>query len=1612
MRMKRFIGLLLAVCLTFVGVSGNGGVVYEAKAAEAETVVYEGQVKTVAEHIRNSKSDSVMLDMAGKMSLDKDLINALRGTDKTLCINLDKIRWRIDLSTIASAGSDFDLSLMENEALENERLIRSELKKLGASEKAAYYEFGLAQQGGFPFQAEVMLTANGWLGKQAVAVQLADQGTHIVAGVKTDKSGSFTFLTDRGGSYFLMNPVNSVKSGGWKLIQSKKGEAVLKTSGKTTVVTTKGTGRKREDLYIKKSGLSLEKDGIYRAVFSVKADRTGSISVRLGNRQQSVKVSKTYTTVSLDVTMKNWNQTKGDLLFLFGNSGSNHTFSIKDVSVVKIMDGTINRSLQEGKHPAPAPTPSAIPIQGNGPSSGGNGSLGNGSVTYDASDVSKTVEQIKNAQGAIVNVNLPAGVTTVSAEFFNGLKGESKTVSIQAGSVSWSIPLYSIEDMVKTNIDLNVKLNDTSKSAQIEQNLTSGLQMALTDYFAFTYSHHGALPFTAEVTIPAGSAWAGKEVTIYKSSDPATVYKGAVVTADSGGNIRYLTNSLSTYFIIPTASAAREYHEVWKDDFDGVSLDTAKWTGEKRNPGYTNNELQEYTDSADNIYLDGDGHLVLKAIKEDRAGKPYYTSGKVVTKGKKDIKYGKIEVKAKLPKGQGIWPAIWMMPTNEGLYGQWPKCGEIDIMELLGHEPDKIYGTLHYGEPHTEQQGSYTLKSGDFSNDYHTFMVEWEPDSMRFYVDGYLFKTVNDWFTKAEGGEEITYPAPFDQEFFVQLNLAVGGDWPGNPDETTDFSKAEMYVDYVKIYQKDFYQENVLKPVKEPEKLREPDSTGNYILNGNFSDSNLNGNTWNFLTALGGVGQASIAGNQITITTENAGTADYSVQLLQGGLPLQKGFEYKLTFDAKAEADRTIITDISAPEHNWIRYLQDTKLNLTTQKKTYSYTFIMTGETDGKARLEFNMGNQGSTAGVAISNVSVKKTGNTVNTPDSDKTVQPDGNYVYNGRFNLGNDRLKYWTTENNAEDGTVAVTNQNGENSLMAAAPTDSQDPSLIRVFQEKLALSAGGVYTLTFYASGDEGKVIRIQVGNESFDITLTSDRKLYKQTFPLSERADGIYNIELLLGSGGTSYIDHVRLAAAGLINGDFSDGLSGWIPFVDFARQTDVTYGVDTSGGDSAAEFTIKNAAVMNEWDIQLQQKPVMLEKDQYYKLTFNARSDMNRNLKIALQRDGTADDQWTVYSSGDKVLLGNQYQTYTEIFQMKQETDSNTILTFSLGNMEGVTNQEHHVWIDNVKLEEMEHYDPDNLLQNGEFEEGGTGWKISAGDNGALNPETEVFENGQAVFDITSVGDQEYSVLLETDQTLPILEGGADYQIRMNIASQAGRPVKLAFLDGTNSWCGGAGLILNGTGEMTEYGVDRDGFYWGPSKSFADVRKIQIFMGNVDSGCVPGRIVFESIYLEKKSSQLPPNPEGVNLLKNADLTGDSQTDWLTEGGVITVSGGAFNCSIDQVGPEDYSVQIKQDGITLEKNKWYRASFTVNSDTARTIRLKLQENGGSWAVFNNGGTDFQLQVGANTCEVVFQMTGESIDKVLYGIMLGNVGNDPGAHHLVVGNMSLVKYSDEPS
>jgi beta-glucanase (GH16 family) len=239
------------------------------------------------------------------------------------------------------------------------------------------------------------------------------------------------------------------------------------------------------------------------------------------------------------------------------------------------------------------------------------------------------------------------------------------------------------------------------------------------------------------------------------------------------------------------------YSLTWSDEFNNNTLDSSKWTFENGDGcpgicGWGNNELEYYTDRKENLYFQ-DGKMIIKAKKEKFGGKEY-TSSKILTRNKKAFKFGRIDLRAKLPTGKGIWPAFWMMP-QDNVFGGWPKSGEIDILEMIGHEANKTYGTLHFGPGpgSTQLGGNYSLPSGSLNDSFHVFSMEWKQNEIKWLLDGNVFSK----HTSAEFGSN-NYP--FNENFYFIINLAVGGNWPGNPDATTRLPQF-FIIDYIRVYQ-------------------------------------------------------------------------------------------------------------------------------------------------------------------------------------------------------------------------------------------------------------------------------------------------------------------------------------------------------------------------------------------------------------------------------------------------------------------------------------------------------------------------------------------------------------------------------------------------------------------------------------------------------------------------------------------------------------------------------------------------------------------------------------------------------------------------------------------
>ncbi len=757
---------------------------------------------------------------------------------------------------------------------------------------------------------------------------------------------------------------------------------------------------------------------------------------------------------------------------------------------------------------------------------------------------------------------------------------------------------------------------------------------------------------------------------------------------------------------------------VWSDEFSKAEIDHSKWNFETGNwivdkdgnpvaAGWGNNEKQFYTDKNENAFVK-DGKLVIRAKKEqasDQFGTYDYTSAKLTTKGTFSKTYGRYEMRAKLPTGKGLWPAFWMLP-EEDRYGGWAASGEIDIMESWGSQPDKVAGTIHYGEtwPNNKYTGKdYHFAEGDGIDKWHTYAVEWEPGEIRWYVDGQLYQTQNDWYAKeANKASKYSYPAPFDQDFYLIMNLAVGGWFDGDVDETTPFP-AEMEVDYVRVFDlKNGKYRDAVEPtysdeeVVLPEGAKQPLEEGNLVYDEDYVEpittvtngaQALNPTYWNYvaLPDFGGVGSVDVidlAGSRFAdISIDQAGSQPYSHQLIQN-VSLGQGGHYKVTFDAKADAARSIAVKVGGgPDRGYAKYSDEGSFDLTTDVQTYSMTFDMTEETDLAARLEFNVGL--STSGVQIGNVRVEQTPREAFDPNATKPKLGDGNHVYNGTFDQGAmDRMTYWTFDPGITKGTGTV----DPVERLFRFETNKKKGAPATLVQQGIQLQEGHEYVLRFKARAERVDGLKVGLNGANGDAYLPLQRvalseafDTYEIPFTMEAGTDLMSQLQFILGSEkGVIEIDDVELRdvtpvyidPSPLKNGAFTEGLTHWGSYVHFDAQAAI------EAVNEAARISITQEG--NEaWSVLMEQGGLELQQDQTYVVQFDASSTVARSFEVTLENAG-----YYRYLS-EVVSVTPETNTYT--FEVTMPVTDMTGLKFLMGRTEGSPLGAHDITIDNVSV---------------------------------------------------------------------------------------------------------------------------------------------------------------------------------------------------------------------------------------------------------------------------------------------------------------------------------------
>ncbi|WP_438431156.1 carbohydrate binding domain-containing protein [Gorillibacterium sp. sgz500922] len=1134
----------------------------------------------------------------------------------------------------------------------------------------------------------------------------------------------------------------------------------------------------------------------------------------------------------------------------------------------------------------------------------------------------------------------------------------------------------------------------------------------------------GSLPGTTKATAPmsAGSRLAvqisSQPLSVPKAGDPLPKSSLLLDPYEPGTDISGVDPAVNKYLgiyevdgngkvarfqqltVTPGTMKPEAWNLVWKDDFDGAGIDSSKWNFVQGGGGFGNHELQTYTDRAENARVE-DGKLVIEARKEPAAEGNAYTSAKLTTEGKGDWTYGKYEVRAKLPEGQGIWPAIWMMPKDQNLYSGWPTCGEIDIMELLGQEPNKIYGTLHYGQPHEQAQGSYSLPGGaTFSDDYHTFGLEWEPGEFRFYVDGLLYAKLNNWYSQnPQEGAAYTYPAPFDQDFFLQLNLAVGGDWPGNPNGTTAFPQ-KMLVDYVRVYEREgqAYREPTL-PAKQSSAIREPAADGNYVLNGEFAEDL---SRWTFqpfappADLYGGTGSAAWDQGAVRTTIEKEGDVNYAIQLVQAGLPLLKGSTYQLSFDAWSTDARSMVASLSGPDRNYVRYMDDRTVALSGERQTYTYTFTMKADTDPNARLEFNMGKAG-TLPVWIDGVRLIKTADP--DPNAPREALPSGNLIYNGTFDQGKDRLGFWKLEGAAAaQAEVRVGSAVGDRKLYGK-PASAGEPYSLIVSQDRLNLLAGKTYVLSFTARAEENVSLAARIGNQAqsgldaeqtFEIG-TEPRSYSMIVAPIPEKHTG--KLEFGLGAlTGRLELDHVTLK-------EMSPPVT-----VQGTKRIEAENYSDMSGVQKGEDGKSVGWIDPGDW----MQYILDVRQAGEYKIAYYVASGYE--------------------GGGSLTLLAKQGSVYTHTLPVGEirEEDADfryTMEVANTGDWGSFKLVEQTVQL-NAGIQTLQIYAPHvnvdyfiltnglsggsvgNLVRNGTFDADVSEWQTYEANKLSISAEQGDMRIVLPLLTADSWNQQVY-------QEGITLEEGKTYSVTFEASSTVDRPIQLSvgnidpdanyaytdFLDGHKPtlWLTSEKKLQQFTFVMKH-----------PTETNA---KLEFDLGQMTVGGVvynaPGEIRLDNIRL---SGSLIEN--GL-FEENADhwsaYWGD---EWNgSSAGRLTTDSGAMVIKIDRTGSQNWNPQISQEGIRLEEGKTYRFSFDARAEAPRKMNIgfgkKLSED--PWYI-GYFGADVELSAESKTYSFTFTMKAATEDNARLDFNVGAFdGSDADLADVRLDNIVLVEVGE---
>jgi len=1082
---------------------------------------------------------------------------------------------------------------------------------------------------------------------------------------------------------------------------------------------------------------------------------------------------------------------------------------------------------------------------------------------------------------------------------------------------------------------------------------------------------------------------------------------------------------------------------VWQDEFAGSAVDASKWNFEigdgsvYGNPGWGNNEQQYYREENASIR---DGHLVITAKEETIEGKNY-TSTRMQTRGKFAKKYGKIEARIQLPEGSGLWPAFWMMP-EDSVYGGWPASGEIDIMEARGYQPHAVHGTIHYGgNGHKYSGGEYLFPEGQSISQFHTYAIEWEPNEIRWYVDGNLYSTKTNWDSTTPGQPaKNAYPAPFDQEFYLILNMAVGGNYVENTLPAEGEVPAEMLVDYVRVYELTGrpYDKATEEPTFEveplPEGSKEP-IDGSYIYDPGYEQPftlvNADGEetieTWNLTTIdqFGGAATATVetlGGKPFAkIADIVTGTQAYAVQLIQH-VPVGIGRYYKVSFDAKADSNRAITAQIGGDHLNgWPKYSDAYTANLTSDVSHHEFVFRVEAPSYARARLEFNLAQ--SSVPVWIGNVRFEEVDAIDPYRESDPKEPVGGNHLYNGTFDLGRiDRMTYWFFGTDGASATAAVDPDARQLAVSIADGQAGTDAGAVTLTQRGVRLAQDNDYRLTFDARAAADRTIGVKLMSKDGTIAyaegtvaLTTDMAPREMSFSMSAATDSEAQLVLQLGGHDaditldnvvltqtTDVMEEPWIAVAGnkLTNGSFDTDTDGWLSY--YADFEGVAGTAEVEAGELKVAMN-KNGSVF--WHVQFEQENLTLEQGKRYRLDFDARATVPRTIQSIVEHKG---EPYTKYLWED-VALTEESKRFSYEFAMEEPTDNAVHVNFAMGNIDGPITVAHAVYLDNVSLVELRKPSQidvvSNMVTNGGFDANADGWLSFFADfNGIVG--TTAVENGELKVSTNMTGSENWNI--QVDQENLTVEQGKTYKVSFRARSSVPRNIQ---------------LIVEHKGEPFTKHLVQEAALTDKMKSFHYVftmtgttdagAHLNFALGNVGGPVnAPHDIYLDDVVFGEADVVLEaPGPVEGHALLNGGFDSDA-SGWdlaVSDGSNAAIAAEGGELKVDFTAYDgwfQWSTIVSQSGLKLEAGKTYVLGFEARSTVGKSVLVEVNKGAGGHHLT---AQPIALTTAMQPFTAEFTVVGDTDHNGRVSLLLGS-NNVPGesfaAHSIYIDNVTLTE------